>query len=96
METIVLKLYVTGQTSKIEKTIANLREICDKEFEGHFEMSIINILEEPERAISDNIWATPTLVRANPRPDRRVIGDLSSGYEILKQLDLQSQGNDIH
>jgi len=96
METIVLKLYITGQTSRIEQTIANLRKICDQEFEGHCDFSIINVLEEPERAFTDNIWATPTLIRAGFGPDRRVIGDLSSGYKILKLLGLRTQGNDVH
>jgi len=56
---------------------------------GQYELAIIDLLEQPQRAIEDRIIATPTLVREHPSPSRRMIGDLSNTETILWALDLQ-------
>ena len=85
MNKVLLKLYVTGQTPKSERAIANMRRICDEELEGQYELVIIDVLAEDE-----NILATPTLTRVLPLPLRRIIGDLSDTEKVLLGLDIQS------
>jgi circadian clock protein KaiB len=83
-----LKLYVTGQTPRAERAIANLRQLCEQELEGRYEVEIIDVLEHPQLAEQDKILATPTLVKFLPPPARRVIGDLSESDKVLLGLDL--------
>lgn len=88
MHKYLLKLYVTGQTPRSQRAIANLRRICDEDLGGEYEMLIIDVLERPQLAEDEKILATPTLVKELPVPIRRIIGDLSDSDRVLLGLDL--------
>ncbi len=84
-----LRLYITGQTPRSEKAIANLRRIMIAEgLEHAYELEIVDVLERPELAEEERILATPTLIRTLPPPIRRVIGDLSDWELVALGLDL--------
>ena len=85
----LLRLFVTGQTPKSERAIANLRRICDEELKGRYELKVIDILERPQLAEDEKILATPALIKELPPPLRRVIGDLSDKDKVLVGLDLE-------
>jgi circadian clock protein KaiB len=89
MDKFLLKLYITGQTPKSERAIANLRRICEEELGSQYEMVVIDVLERPQLAEDEKILATPTLIKQLPPPLRRVIGDLSDTEKVLLGLDLQ-------
>ena len=88
MDKYVLKLYITGQTPRSQRAIANLRRICEGELRGLYEMVVIDVLERPQLAEDEKILATPTLVKELPLPIRRIIGDLSDTDRVLIGLDL--------
>jgi circadian clock protein KaiB len=90
MNHYLLKLYVTGQTLRSQRAIANLRRICEEELGGAYEMIVIDVLERPQLAEHEKILATPTVVKELPTPIRRVIGDLSDSERVLLGLDLRS------
>ncbi len=83
------KLYIVGQTLRSQNAIANIQYICRHQLDGDYHLSIIDILEQPQIADQDKILATPTLVKAQPPPVRRVIGDLSESKKVLIGLGLQ-------
>jgi circadian clock protein KaiB len=85
----ILKLYVTGKTSKAATAIDNLRRICDEDLEGRYELQIVDVLEHPQMAEDDKILATPTLIKRLPPPLRRVIGDLSDKHKVLLGLEVR-------
>ncbi|CAN5429034.1 hypothetical protein BH10PLA2_BH10PLA2_33300 [soil metagenome] len=93
MNRYVLKLYVTGQTPRSQRAIANLRRICEDELSGEYEMQVIDVLERPQLAEHEKILATPTVVKELPAPIRRVIGDLSDSERVLLGLDLRPATN---
>ena len=86
----LLKLYVTGQTPRSHRAIANLRKLCDEELGGEYEMVVIDVLERPQLAEDEKILATPTVVKELPTPIRRIIGDLSDSERVLLGLDLRA------
>jgi circadian clock protein KaiB len=83
-----LKLFVTGQTPRSEQAIAAARELCEAQLAGRYELEIIDVLDRPEVADADKVLATPTLIKAEPPPARRIIGELSRGDEVLFRLGL--------
>jgi circadian clock protein KaiB len=85
----VIKLYITGQTSRSLRAIDNLRRICDTELNGEFDLVVIDVLERPQLAEDEKILATPTVVKELPPPIRRIIGDLSDSERVLLGLDLR-------
>jgi circadian clock protein KaiB len=89
MNKFLLKLYVTGDTPRAERAITNLRQICDRELEGRYELVIIDVLENPQLAEKEKIMVTPTLIRELPPPRRRIIGDLTDTARVMIGLNLQ-------
>ena len=85
----LLKLYITGQTPRSERAIANLRQLCEEELGGKYELIVIDILECPQLAEDEKILATPTLIKELPAPLRRIVGDLSNKEKILLVLSEQ-------
>ncbi len=95
MNKFKLRLYVTGKTPKSERAISNLKEICERDLKGLYELQIIDVLERPQLAENEKILATPTLVKDLPPPLKRIIGDLSNSEKVLLGLDL-SPVSDSH
>ena len=48
----------------------------------------IDILDHPDKADEDGIFATPTLVRVEPKPVKKIMGDLSDRRMVLEKLEL--------
>jgi circadian clock protein KaiB len=83
-----LRLYVAGSTLKSERIIKNLKQLLDDEFNNQYALEIIDVIDKPELAERDNILATPTLIKIEPYPVRRIIGDFSNKDMVLQGLDL--------
>jgi circadian clock protein KaiB len=83
-----LRLYITGRTWQSQRAIENLRQICEAELQGRYEIEVIDVLEHPHLAEHEKILATPTLVKQIPEPVRKIIGDLSNHERLLLGLDL--------
>lgn len=86
-----LRLYVAGQTRKSLAAIANLKWLCDSYLPGRHSIEIIDLIDEPHLAIMDHIVAMPTLVRRQPKPLKRIIGDLSKTERVLLGLDIEAR-----
>jgi circadian clock protein KaiB len=87
-----LRLYVAGQTPKSLMAFANLKQICEDHLAGRYELEIIDLLQNPQLAHGDQIFAVPTLVRRLPEPVKKIIGDLSNTERVLVGLDLRVRG----
>src|SRR5262245_33857538 len=77
-ERYVLRLYVTGLTPRSTQAIATLRAVCEEHLAGRYDLEIIDLYQQPERAQDGQIIAAPTLVKELPLPLHRLIGDLSN------------------
>lgn len=87
-ERYLLRLYVAGHTPKSLEAFANLKKICEEHLHGRYEIEIIDLVENPKLAKTDQIVALPTLVRKLPPPVRKIIGDLSDTERVLVGLDV--------
>lgn len=87
-----LKLYVSGATRPVSaRAIANLQRLCEEEFGGRCRIEIVDVVEHPQAAEEANIIATPLLVRMQPAPPYRVIGDLSDAARVLEWIGAKSR-----
>jgi circadian clock protein KaiB len=84
----LLRLYVSGTSGQAAKAVERLQRICAEELQGRYRVEVIDVLRDPDRAERDRILATPTIVKAAPAPERRVVGDLSDTRTLLSGLDL--------
>ena len=83
----LLTLFVTGQSPRSQRAVANLRRVCEM-LPDRCELTIIDVLERPQLAEEERILATPVVIRRRPLPPRRVIGDLSDADKLVMWLDL--------
>jgi circadian clock protein KaiB len=88
-EKYLLRLYITGTTSRSIQAITNLKRICEEYLEGRYELEVIDLYQKPGLAKGDQIIAAPTLIKQLPLPFRRIIGDMSSKEKVLLGLDLR-------
>jgi len=96
LERYVLRLYVTGMTSRSARAVKNLQAICDEYLEGRYDLEVIDIYQQPVLAKGEQIIAAPTLIKKLPLPMRRIIGDMSSREHVLLGLDLvRGSGNAV-
>jgi circadian clock protein KaiB len=82
----MLRLFTSGSTPRSTRALRNLREICETDLEGNYDLEVIDIYQEPGRATEFNIIAAPTLIKEEPLPIRRMVGDLSDTPKVLFSL----------
>lgn len=87
-ERYILKLYVTGMTSRSAHAIENLQTFCGKHLAGRYELQVIDVYQQPELTRTEQIVAIPTLIKKLPLPLRRLIGDMSDEERVLVGLDI--------
>ncbi len=85
----VLRLYVSGQTTRSVHAIENLKQLCEEYLKDRCEIEIIDVYQQPERLKEDEIIGVPTLIRELPLPVRKIIGDLSDTERVLIGLALK-------
>jgi len=84
-----LRLYIAGKTPKSSTALANLQRYCEEHLQGQYKIEVIDLLEQPQLAEGDQIFAIPTLVRKVPEPIWKIIGDLSNEEKVLVGLDIR-------
>jgi circadian clock protein KaiB len=85
---VVLRLYVADSAPNSARAIVNLAAICKEYLGDQFELEIIDVLEEPQRALADGIIVTPSLTKVSPSPLAKIVGNLSDTSSVLHALGL--------
>jgi circadian clock protein KaiB len=83
---LLLRLSVAGNAPNSLRAIANIRAVCAAHFVAAHELEIVDLLEDPRRALADGIIVTPTLIKLSPLPVQKVIGSLSDTNQLLLTL----------
>ena len=84
-----LKLYITvRETRNSIKLLNDLMAILEKELEEPYSLEVIDVLDHPQKAIDDKIFVTPTLLKVDPPPIKKIIGNLSDVERVLETLGL--------
>ena len=84
-----LTLFVSGASSSSARAISNARALCETHLSGRYELTVVDVNQNPELARGSRVLATPTLVKGNPAPERMLVGDLSDQGRVLLALDVQ-------
>lgn len=84
------RLYVAGDAQNSSQAIANLTSLCRAYLPDRHEIEIVDVFRDPQRALADGIFMTPTLVKLMPSPVRRIVGNLSQAEPVLQALGLET------
>jgi len=91
-EAHLFRLYIAGSSERSLRAVKKIKEICEKELQGLYTLEIIDLYQQPARAIADQIVAAPTLVRRLPEPVR-LVGDLSDDAKVMALFQPRSGRN---
>jgi circadian clock protein KaiB len=72
-----MTLYVAGASRRSLRAVDNVRDFCEAELAGDYDLRVVDLYRDPGQAKTAQIVAAPTLLRHTPGPVRRVIGDMS-------------------
>lgn len=87
----VLRLYVTGTTPKSTRAVHNLIKLCQEYLVGRYDLEVIDIYQQPARAQAEDIIAVPTLLKKQPLPVQKLLGDLSNTQQLVTSLGLPTR-----
>lgn len=85
-----LRLYIAGTAPFSLKAVANLDALCRSHLQGRHHIEVIDVLQAPERALSDGVYMTPMLVKLGAEPTCRIVGTLSDAAVVLDALGVGS------
>jgi circadian clock protein KaiB len=81
-------LYVAGDSYRSQRAVANLRRLGEERLNGAYELSVVDVKQDPESAERERILTTPTLIKRSPGTPRRVTGDLTDFEQVIAALSL--------
>ncbi len=77
-----LTLFITGATPRSVKAVENVQTFCGRELEGRYELEIVDLYTNPDRAQPANVMVAPTLIRHAPKPVKLLVGDMSDTQRL--------------
>jgi len=83
-----LVVYLAGDTPVGLSAMENLRRICREHLDGRVRIKVVDLLQNPEAARVEQIVVVPTVVRKNPRPEKRVFGNLMATDQVMRVLEI--------
>ena len=89
LERVKFRLYVANGAPNSRQARANLLALCSDHLPDRHEIEVVDVFQEPQRALQDGIFMTPTLIRVAPLPVRRIVGTLSQLPLVLQALELE-------
>ncbi len=91
----IFQLYINGQSLNSIEAVDTLLKICKDNLNGKYQLEIIDIQKDPDRAEVAGIIAIPTLIRLAPTPVSRLIGALNVRSRVLAGLGISSMHTDM-
>ncbi len=87
----MMRLFVAGQAPNSVQAIDNLKAICRQYLDHNYSLEIVDTLQDPFRALTDDVLITPTLVKLSPKPATKVAGNLSQRSAVLLALGIKEK-----
>lgn len=81
-----LKLFITGMSPHSLRAVSHIKQICQEHLCERHELEIIDLYQHPSMAATNHVLASPTLLKTQPLPVVRLIGDLSNTDGVLASL----------
>ena len=90
---ISIKMYIVNHSEKSEEKVKLLIDALESVLGNDYDLEVLNVIEHPDFARQDSVFATPTVIRTGPGPMRRIIGDMRDRTRVLLGLGLAQNGN---
>jgi len=84
----MLRLFITGTSPVSVRAINNLQAILDQHLKNKYQLEIIDVHQQPQLVKDEDVTAVPMLIKKQPFPKKRLVGDMSDTSRVLKGLGL--------
>ena len=84
----MLRLFITGTSPVSVRAINNLQAILDQHLKSKYQLEIIDVHQQPQLVKDEDVTAVPMLIKKQPFPKKRLVGDMSDTSRVLKGLGL--------
>ncbi len=81
------ELFVAGDAPNSALAFSNLVAYCNSHLRNRHHIEVVNVYEDPARALAEGVLLTPMLLRRFPRPSTRVVGTLGGLQAVMSALD---------
>lgn len=85
-EEYILRLFITGASLRSCRAVNHLKQFCNDNLQGHYQLEVVDVYQHPEIAREEQILAAPTLIKQWPLPRRVMVGDLSNSEMVRKVM----------
>lgn len=89
VDTYVLRLFIAGTSPNSVRAVTNLKNVCEEHLPGRYELEIIDVHQQMDKAEGEQLIALPMLLKKYPGTERRLIGDMSDTKKVLKGLGIK-------
>lgn len=87
-EPLQLRLYIAGNAPNSARARENLAAICAGIPAERLQVEIVDVLQQPLRALQDKVFVTPVLYKLAPVPPAQIVGDLNDHARVRLALGL--------
>ncbi|OIN93487.1 MAG: response regulator receiver protein [Comamonadaceae bacterium CG1_02_60_18] len=88
---ILLNLYVVSVNPEIQQFVEQLSAVLASAYQpGFWSLNVVEVLGMPEKALENDVFATPMLVREIPEPVLKLLGNLSKMHSVLAAITAQN------
>jgi circadian clock protein KaiB len=84
-----LTLFVAGASALSAHAVTDVRALCEAHLAGRYDLTVVDVHQDPELVTSRGVLASPTLIKDHPLPKRVLVGSLSDTPRVLVALDIQ-------
>lgn len=82
----IFQLFVSGNSAVSIRAINNIKSLFEKHLYNQYILDVIDIFENPDLTVKENVLAVPLLIKKEPLPEIRMIGDFSNSEKVLNEF----------
>jgi DNA-binding NtrC family response regulator len=79
------KFYFAGESQDNIEKIELVKKALTANLKQNYELETVDVIKNPSLAIKAKIYATPTLLRVHPKPEKSLVGNLDY-HELIGML----------
>ena len=83
-----LVLFIAGPSARSVQALRNVEQLCARHLAGRYSLTVVDVAQQPERAVEEQLLGLPCLLKKRPGLVRRIIGDCADEARVLKALGL--------
>lgn len=83
-----VRLFLAGTSPNSIAALANLRAVLSEFAHHHVDLEVFDVLTDADQAARDGVFITPMLIKAEPLPERRILGRLQDRAMLVGALGL--------